>query len=185
MDKLNALKIQEILKKKTCVSIPWIQKTFSFDYKDAKEFLRLLIKRGWVESRSRGVEFAVLKENLRLRKLDCDEVDLLIEDITTDCVSALRCMEGDPEEIGATFSDIEADVHGTDDTHAAIKVLTGHRLIYKAGDCYYPAVSKQTVRVLDQVANAKRHTELRRRITGKEDFNKSLREFFDVLFEDE
>lgn len=185
MDKMNALKIQEILKKKDSISVPWIQRTFSFDYKDAKEFLCLLIRRGWVESQTPGVDYAVLKENLCLRKLDCDEVDWLIEDMTADCANALLCMQGDAEEIGATFSEIEEEVHGKDDTHAAIKILTEHKLIYKAGDRYYPAVSKQTVHVLENVANAKRQAEMRRRITGKEDLNKSLRELFDVLFEDD
>lgn len=183
MEKMNALTIQEILKKKDSVSIPWIQTAFSLDYKDAKEFLCMLMKRGWVEKETQGVEFAVLKKNLRLRKLTPDEVDPLIEDLTTDCATVLKCIVD--EDIGATFEEIEDEVHGQEDTRTAIEILTKHNLIYKAGDYYLTAVSRRTVTVLENVVRGMRQSELKRRISGKEDGKAFIWEMFAVLFDED
>ena len=183
MNKINALVIQEILKKKDSVSVPWIQTEFSLDYKDAKEFLRHLMNRGWVETQTEGIEYAVIRQNLRLRKLERKEVDSLIEDMTNDCVSALQCIIDSEDSRGATMVQLIDEVKGHDDTREALEILTNHNLVYKVKDSYLSTVSNTTVQVLESVVKMKRHSDLRRRITGKDDEQASLRKLFDVLFE--
>ena len=171
---VNAYLIQETIRQKEYVTVPWVQRTYGLDYKDAVNFITLLQRRGWVESTPRGIRHPVKKGCFFLRKIARNEVDGLIEDITLDCVAALTCIQ---KKV--------AGVQGVSDTEEAVKILNEHNLIYLVNDLYFVTVSQETVSVLSQVVNRKRRMEANRRMSGKSDSNGVLIHLFDVLFEGE
>jgi hypothetical protein len=178
----NALQIQEDLKKQKFVTVPQLQQDYALTYSEAKEFLRLLILRGWVEPQGKGLQYNVQKKKLCLRKLQRQEVDGLIADITSDCIRALECLV-DNAGLGATANDLEIAVRGDDDTQAAIRILTKHKLIFQNEEWYFLTVSEQTVKVLGRVDSEKRRSVLQRKL-GSKDKEAELKKLFDPLFED-
>ena len=74
MCNINAYLIQERFKQLKNVTIPWIQKEYNLSYKEAKEFLTLLQRRGWVKTSPVGIKYPILKNNLNLRKIVREEV---------------------------------------------------------------------------------------------------------------
>ena len=181
MREVNAMQIQEELRLQRYVTIPWLQVEYDLSYTEAKEFLRQLILRGWVEPNPKGIRYGVQKKKLCLRKIQRDEVDGLIADLNNDCVLALTCLD---KQSGGTLEDLEGAVRGDDDTEAAIRILTKHKLIYQAEDMYFLMVSKKTVQVISDVEAEKRRSVMRRKLLESKDKDDVLKKMFDVLFED-
>lgn len=184
MCSVNAYLIQDKIKQLEHVTVPWIQKEYGLDYKEAKEFLTFLQRRGWIESHPIGIEYLVIHNNLQLRRIVREEVDGLVEDITSDCIAALTCMQK-RSTCGASYSEIEAAVRGDDDTKDAIKILNNHKLICLFQEMYFTTVSKRTIGVLSDVVSEKRKNEANKRLSGKVENNKQLGKLFDVLFDDQ
>jgi hypothetical protein len=118
---------------------------------------------------------------LKLRRIRKEEVNDLLDAITSDAVNALDCVIHHP---GAEFKTLEDAVRGKDDTVAAVTVLVERDLIYCYKEHFYPCVSGKTAKVLKDVAFAKERIASRNRmLKGEEDFSKLL-VMFNVLFED-
>lgn len=181
MRETNGLQIQEELKMQKFVTVPWLQLEYDLTYLEAKEFLRNLIERGWVDATPKGIRYSVQKKRLCLRKLRREEVDGLLADMTHDCVLALACISNQ-KGAGATLDELERTVHGDDDTQAAIRILTKHKLIYQAEEMFFLMVSRKTAQVLENVEAEKRRLIMRRKFG--EDKDTELKKMFDVLFED-
>lgn len=176
---MNAFQIQQTLKGMPFVSIPWIQRCFGLTYSKAKEFLAQLQLRGWADKKAQGIRYPVREENLRLRYLDRSEVDDLIMDISQDCGCALRLLK---KGKCATFAELEEDIGSEEGTTAVIEILEHHKLINKVDDVYFSCVSDKTLEALGSVARSKRRGVYR---SGDLEKLMQLREFFDILFEDD
>lgn len=184
MCSVNAYLIQEKIKQLEYVTVPWIQKEYGLNYREAKEFLSFLHRRGWIESHATGFEYLVIQNNLQLRKIVREEVDGLIEDITFDCIDALTCIQK-RSACGASYSEIEAAVRGDDDTKDALKILNDHKLICLFQEMYFATVSKRTIEVLSDVVSEKRKNEVYGKLSGNAENNKQLEKMFEVLFDDQ
>ncbi len=183
MGEINAVMIQEELEGRCFVTVPWIQMKYGLDYTEAKAFLQHLIRRGWVEPNADGIQYPILHDNLCLRRLTRDEVDPLIANVTSDCVSALHRIQKNMG-MGASYSELSSAVRGDDDITEAVKILTDHKLIYLWDNLYFTMVSKETVSVLAEMVRAKRHAEVGRRMADITENVKSIKSLFDVLFDD-
>jgi len=181
MSQVNALDIQEMLKNTDAISVPWIQSKYELSYHEAKAFLKQLIVRGWVKEEPNGIQYDVVKDNLCLRKIERLEVNKLIENITSDCVSALNCIQK-KNATGASLGELISAVRGDDDTNAAIKILTDHRLIYCVAGNYFSRISQVTIKILSDVVKMKREREVNRRMSGKVVDDKDILKLFDELF---
>ena len=179
---MNAFQIQQTLKGTPYVSIPWIQRRFGLAYAQAKDFLAQLQLRGWAEKKAQGIRYPVREENLRLRYLDRSEVDDLIMDITYDCGCALRLLK---KGKCVTIDEMEEDIDSEEDAIAAIKILEQHQLIYKVDDVYFSCVSDKTLEALGAVARSKRRGFLRGNSSDDLEKLMQLRDYFDILFEDD
>lgn len=181
MSQVSALDIQEALKNTDAVSVPWIQSKYELSYYEAKAFLEQLIVRGWVKEEPNGTRYEVLQDNLCLRKIERTEVNKLIENINSDCISALNCIQK-KNATGASFGELTSAVRGDDDTNAAIKTLTNHMLIYCVAGNYFSRVSQVTIKVLSDVVKMKREREVNRRMNGKVEDDRDIIRLFDELF---
>lgn len=178
--RLNGLVIQEALRAKPFVSIPWLQTTFGMGYSDARVLLTQLQKRGWVSRFPKGVEFRVQRRYLKLRRLEQSEVDDLIENFSEDCLNAMECAC----EEGATFEEMERAVKGETDTKNTIAYLKRRRLIWEYDGMYFVSVSKLTVSVLKDLVNSKKRASSLKRLmaeSGDDDDDYTL--LFKPLFE--
>ena len=181
MSDINVFAIQQRLRAGAFVSVPRIQKTYGLNYCQAKRFLQNLIDRGWVEEKPKALRYRIRHDMLKLRRIRKEEVNDLLDAITSDAVNALDCVIHHP---GAEFKTLEDAVRGKDDTVAAVTVLVERDLIYCYKEHFYPCVSGKTAKVLKDVAFAKERIASRNRmLKGEEDFSKLL-VMFNVLFED-
>ena len=180
----NAYLIQEKIKQKGHVTVPWLQSEYDFDYKEAKEILAHMIERGWLKAKPDGIKYEVDKSNCCLRKLARDEVDGLIEDLGYDSASVILCIQS-KEMHGATLDDIERSLRGDEDEAAEIiDMLTDHRIINKFNGLYFLTVSRKTVSVLCEVARGRRHNPFSGRSSGKSEDIRAIRKLFDELFDE-
>lgn len=179
---MNAFQIQQSLAGMPYVSIPWIQREFGLTYSQAKTFLAQLQLRGWADRKVQGNRYAVRKENLRLRFLDRSEVDDLIMDISKDCGSVLRLLK---KGKCVTFSEINDDINDDEDTARAIAILVKHKLIYLVDDVYFSCVSDKALEALGAVSRAKRYGRYGREESMDLEKMMQMREYFDILFEDD
>lgn len=183
MKELNGLIIQKSLKKVDNVTIPWIQQEFDLYYSEAKNFIRILIEKEWVEDSPELYDYPVIKDNLQLRKIAKKEINSLIKDITRDCISMFLLLQGRDDE-GATERDLIMSVFDYDSATDTLDVLTKHRLIHLIGDRYYLSVSEKTIHVLSMVVKEKNMSYIKKSFSGDKTSNNSLRALFDILFED-
>lgn len=183
MRKTNALLIQETLKQRKYISIPWLQLEYDLTYLEAREFLKQMILRGWVASEPTGIHYSVRRKQLCLRKIRRDEVDGLYNDLTADSILALTCIEKQAGT-GANFQDLERAVRGEDDTEAALQILNKHKLIYQADDLYFLAISKQAAQVLWAVDMEKRKSAIRRKMSDSAEIEEKIKKLFNALFDD-
>ena len=179
MAQINALSIQENLRGRELVTIPWLQREYELSYPEAKEFIRRLIRWGWVESTPQGIWYLVDARNLRLRKLRREEADPLLEVLEGDCISALRCIQLHTPE-GADFDDISDAVHDDDDAQVALQTLMERDLVYKANERYFSCLPQKTIKILVEAGQRKRRAGYR----GGED-TAAIKRLLDELFDEE
>ena len=184
MNSVCALDVQDTLKGESFISIPWIQLKYELGYPQARRFLEQLIIRGWIEKLPIGVQYAVKKENLLLRKIKRTEIDKIIEDITYDCMYVIEAVQKRSSQ-GVSFSELSHVVRGEDAAKEALKILTELNLIYYYDERFFSCVSRVTNEVLSNVVKMKRSNELSKRITGKKDDVEKTAKLFDPLFDDE
>ena len=182
MARINAMAIQENLRGRDLITVPWLQREYELDYSEAKEVMRRLIRWGWVESTPQGIWYSVDEGNLLLRSLQRSEVDPLLEVLDGDCTCALRFIQEHATE-GAEFGDISDAVHGDDDAQTALQTLTERKLVYKANERYFPCVSLKTVKVLVEACQRKRRCGFRGSVFGSSEGADLIRRLFDELFE--
>lgn len=180
----NAYLMQEKIKQKGHVTVPWLQSEYDFDYKEAKEILAYMIERGWLKAEPDGIKYEVIKSNCCLRRLVRNEVDGLIEDLGYDSASVILCIQS-KEMHGATLDEIEQSVRcDEDETREIIDMLTEHRIIYKFNDLYFLTVSRKTVSVLCEVARGRHRNPFSGKSSGKSEDIRAIRNLFDELFDE-
>ncbi len=182
MTKVNAYTIQEKIRKESYISVPWIQRKFALSYKDAVNFLNLLIKRGWIAGEAEGIRYAVHEENLKLRKIRRDEIDIIIADITLDCIPGLLCILRHVAD-GATYEEMREAIRGEEDTEKTIGILRKNNLIYEFDGVYFSCISNKTFKVLVDVVKHKR--EIGESQCERPDEVEKMRKLFDPLFSEE
>lgn len=180
MSEINALSIQKSLQGRKTVSIPWVQREYNLDYSDAKVFVEQLALRGWIQKECDGIGHSVICENLKLRTIAKNEVDTLFEEMTGDCISAIRCIS---RYGGADFSKIAAAVRGEDDTREAISVLQKNNLVYVYDNIYYCCVSRKAVMVLTEVVRRKGQMESSKGRRNNSDESDQIKKLFEELFD--
>lgn len=183
MSKMNAYLLQENIRLRGYVTVPWLQTEYKLKYGDARNIVELMVQRGWIAPEAIGIKYFVLKENLNLRKLRREEVGGLVADVTTDSSAALLCIKN-ADGAGATLSEIESAVQGEDDTQAALKILHEHNLISFSNDRYFSNVSRETIDIIADVAQEKNPGPFRKMFTERNDNYEHLKKRFDVLFDD-
>lgn len=183
MRETNAMLIQETLRQQKYVTIPWLQREYALSYDEARQFLRQLAERGWVDPQVNGIQYAVRPQFLCLRKIRRNEVDALYENLTKDCILVLSRMD-EMEGQGATEAELERAVRGMDDTTAAIRILLKQKLIYQANDLYFLTISSKSVSVLWRVDMEKRKASILRKNEGDGQMSERIRMLFEELFED-
>lgn len=182
MENMTIFTLQDTLRKMPYVSVPQIQQDFGLTYKEAKVFLGELLDRGWVEKEPEGNRYPVKAEQLRLRSIERNEVETLIDEMDMNCVAVLQYILKQ-RALGAEFDEIVNTLDDKEDATKTIYLLTKNRLIYIHEESYFLCVSQKVVKVLSDVVRAKRSWELGRRITGKETDRSHVRRMFDCLFQ--
>ena len=180
MSTLNAWVIQETLKQAEIINVPWVQHTFSVTYLQAKDMVTEMERRGWLFRTMDRRGWRVMTANLFLRRLDSSETDTLCEALTSDCLSALECLQKAAGE-GVTFEDLENAVRGTTDTREAIRTLTDLKLIFCSHkQSYYSCISVRESRALTRAVRRRQREESSR---GHRDEDADLAEFRDALWD--
>lgn len=187
MNKINAYTIQEKIRNMEFLNVAWIQNEYKLTYKEAKEFLDILIKRQWVMPFMDGACFCVIKSNLCLRKIGRDEIDALIEDLSYECISVFTCLQSKSAN-RALYSEISATIHNDYEAKCALKTLEKHKLVHAVDKMYYATISDQTIEVLRSMVMGKR-TLLAKIKAGATDEavaeeKSRIKGLFDKLFED-
>lgn len=183
MRKINAFLIQERLKSEEFVTVPWIQREYALNYKDAKCFLDILIKRKWVEAEPKGMQHKIIHENLHLRKLERDEVEGIIEDISCEAIELLKIEEKDFNSVNS-FNEKKLTAYDDDEIEEALEFLEEHRLIRIIDEECFVSVSRKTIDVLYEVARFKKRSRARNILSSEGAASDSLKKLFDVLFTD-
>lgn len=184
MEKINALTIQERLRWETTISVPWLQLKHDLDYSQAKEMLREMIVRGWVEERPKGNQYQVRHENLKLRLLTPEEREVIIDGCTMDSLVALRHLS-DAKGKGLTLPAVVDLVNGVRKTHEALDDLMELKLIYQVGERYYCAIPERSVEVLSRIERQKRFFRVDR---NSDDYDRKmgdLRRIYESMFREE
>ena len=180
MSEINAYYIQTVLQSQKNVTVPWIQHTFSLTYSDAKKFLAVLMRRGWVAREAQADGYAVQHEYLRLRKLQRNEVTSLIKRMGDDEAEVLKVLRSNPCS-GADYAQISEEIRRRFACRAALGNLQDAKLIYGVEDVYFSCVSSATICVLEEVARVKSHVETMSSEERKE-VQKAVRKLFEDLF---
>ena len=183
MNDMELLAIQNRLRQEDSICIPQLQLDYGLTYRQAKLLLQGWIRLGWLSREVNGNLYAVQKENLRLRRIRREENEEIIEGMNEDTSNALGCIR-DGGLSGATFDDISEEVRGDDDTEKALDFLLKQDLIYCYDEKYFLCVSARAVQILQEIASAKRMSDMTRRFSSRSDNPKSLQDIFDRLFED-
>lgn len=187
MCEINAYLIQERLKNVDFVSVPWIQKEYELKYREAKEFLECLQERYWVSHipMPDGGRYKVFHENLRLRKITRDEVDVLIDSLMPECIEVLdhirkRFVQGWRSE------ELEGYYHNCDGVAECVfEILADHEIVFKFNERWFTIVSNKTLEVLLKVTILKDEREYYESDSRAQALMEDLRKEFDVLFEEE
>lgn len=180
MSTLNAWVIQETLRQEKKINIPWLQRTFSVSYLQAKEILAELESRGWVLRAADRRSWRVMSRNLFLRPLDTSETEALCEALTVDCLSALERLQ-QADGMGVTYKDLEMAVRGETDTREALRALTKLKLVFRSQNfLYYSCISLRESRALVQAVRQRLRNESAR---GHRDEKTELAEFRQLLWQ--
>ncbi len=181
----NIFELQDVLRQVDDVSIPWLQKELSVTYSEAKELLEQLMLRGWVSREVQGNRHKVQKENLKIRKIRRSEASTLFDNITSDWVVAINCIQ--KKTNGAALEEIRAAVREEDEVKQTVEALVSYGLIYCVESLYFSCIRKCDASALNQLQQFRRRSNARRSILDEDDEDeeteKLLQEFFDGLFE--
>ncbi len=180
MSEINAYYIQTVLEQQKAVTLPWIQHTFSLSYREAKEFLEVLMRRGWVKREAEEHGYAVQHEFLRLRTLRRNEVTSLIKRMTDDNAAVLKLLLTEPCN-GISYEEVHQMLRRGFLCRAVLENLQEAKLIYRADDRFFCCVSAETVHVLDEVARVKENVETMSE-TERKEAQKAIRKLFEDLF---
>ena len=175
MTQINAMALQEMLRKQNAVSLGWLQKELTLTYPEARKLVGYLRKRGWLgEEESFG--YRVIKTSLFLRTLEKSEVGELVDVFTVDCQTVLNRVAENPAE-GVDFGILEKAVRGDSDTREALEILLRHKLIFQWDGCYFSCMNRKTVEAFKEMMLRKRLMERREALDRKR-----LIACFDALF---
>ena len=154
MTQIDAMALQEMLKRQNTVSVAWLQKELELNYAEARQLSAFLQKRGWLgEEVSSGYE--VRKQALFLRKLEREEVGSLVDAVTQNCGIILNRLQEDPAE-GAGFQVLEKLIRGAGDTREALDILLQHKLVCAWDGYYFLCINRKTVEAFKEMLLRKR-----------------------------
>jgi len=124
---MNLYELQCKLVSKGSVTVPELQQWLSMSYKEAMEVVHGLQERGWLSLEPKGLSYTVHEAYCKLRPFRRSELKVLMNELDTDCRSALHCIT---VHKGATHRQIELEVRGSDDTNEALAKLLKRDLVY-------------------------------------------------------
>lgn len=180
MDKINALTMQQTLRERESVSVPWLQQTFGLSYREAKEMAENLAYRGWIGEKPAGVFFPVIPENLKLRPLERKELDTLFSVYSGDCNTAMAVLQEKGSQ-GASFAELSKRVRSDADTDMAMTILTGIGLAYEYKEIYFSCIPANGFCILEEMLEMRRR-ESRRRAPDPAGLTDEIREALDRIF---
>ena len=176
MKNLNAIELQSLLRKIGKVSVAELEYYLELTFTEAKTVRDRMIALKWIGETEESGFHAVLVNNLTLRRINSEERDGLVNDLSPDCISALECIA---KHTGASVDDIELAVTGASDTLAALNIIEKHKLAHRVGAEYYLNVPKRAVDVFREIVNLRRILE--RRPAEKDQIEKQIKKAFDRL----
>lgn len=180
MEKFNIYNIHNRILQQDSVSVPWIQKEYGLSFDEALSFLEQLKYRGWIGEGASGISYKVLRENMKLRKIRREEVDILYEKIEDRLVTALNHIIN---KDGATVGSMKLALFDSGEEEEVLNILQILQLVYQYNDCYFSCVSQRTAEVLQRVCRAKRENERKSRIGIMRD-DAEVKKEFEALFEE-
>lgn len=183
MSQMNGYTIQQALKQRSYVSVPWLQVEYDLQYAEARELLRRMTARGWLRKEAEGNQYQVVAENLKLRNINKPEVDAICTALTAGCIGVLKYIQKKPD--GATMAELVAALKDEDDARQAVTVLLEKNLIYCVDGVYFNCIPAKAVQVLQRVWDTKRRSMMRRRMSDEAQEPLDFGELFDELFGDD
>lgn len=181
MEKINVYQFQQHIAQQQTVSVAWLQQTFDLPYSQARRGLQWLQDAGWVGETEGGTQFPVLRENLQLRYLRRDEVDVLIQRYSKDCSGVFTAIMKS-NGCGATLEEIERYVRDPKEAAVALSFLLGQKLIYYYRQRFYSCISRKSVEILASMLFDRRHLDRAPRSKLTESQMEELRQCMEPLF---
>lgn len=143
----DVLWLQNKLKEEGSCSVAQLMHWCGLTYPQAVELLQLLINRGWLEPRIRGMAYAVQPENLKLRKLQRSEAEKLYPQLTRRQVRVLSCIADGK----ADHDQMRKPLRSVLDLPEILQELIKWRLIYCYDERYYLCISRSEAKLLEQL----------------------------------
>lgn len=181
MEKINVYQFQQTIAQRQHVSVAWLQQDFRLPYSQARKCLQWLQDAGWVGETEGGTQFPVLRENLQLRYMRRDEVDVLIRRYSRDCSNVFAAIMKS-NGCGATLEEIEHFVRDPKDTAVALSFLLGQKMIFYYRQRFYSCISRKSVEILASMLFDRRHLDRAPRSKLTESQMEELRQCMEPLF---
>lgn len=181
MNKLNGFTIQQKLKQMKKINHPMLQAELGLSYGEAKELLGELLSREWIEKAEEGGYYKIKEDNLRLRKIERSEVDILFRDIDYESISIMRKLseKGCLTE-NALYPSPLRRVKGK----TVLSRLCGMRLIYEGKSGYFLCISAKALEVMAEVLSDKDILFEDSEGEVDEELLEKIKSKYDELFED-
>lgn len=178
---MNALEMQEKLKRENAITVPWLQTTFDLPYGQARGILSQLLTQGWVV-RDAGGQFKVCRHHLQLRKIERWESADLIAGVDQNNMLALTYIADKP---GISKENLLRDLSDEALLTESLPALQRLQLIYCHNGGYYVRISERAMMVLQEVERTKRRLTRASSLLSEDAKIKDarLRQILDKLFQ--
>ena len=155
----DRLELEDALRKRDAVSVPWLQKEYGLTYAQARPLVSELVSMLILEGESDGLEFSVIHRNLVFRRLERNEFDPLYNAFVA---SDIRLLEAIVKNKKSTFEELakrdRTKTMLSKSTSEKLQMFLEYRLISEINGYYVPRISEFTVEVLCEIFLRKANT---------------------------
>lgn len=165
----DRLELEETLRDRASVSVPWLQLKYCMPYSEARPLISELAALLILESEPEGLEYTVINQNLVFRRLERDEFEPLYNSFVA---SDIRLLEIIVKNKKSTFDELinvdKSKSMLSKSTAEKLQAFLDHRLISEVNGYYIPRISEFAVTVLNEIflrkANAKQTAEEKKNV---------------------
>ncbi len=152
MKTLNAYEVQEKIRERGGASVLWIQDEFDVNYREALNFIDDIIRRGWIEKETSTMEYKAKPENMCLRYLKEEDVDLILR-IANDNTAKTAAIAVRNE--GATLGEIEDELDDDYEAEEAVDSLCLRNMAYEYEGRVFFALPSEISLIFTMISRAK------------------------------